>query len=137
MAELWRAPHVLRDSADTVSALVRLEDFLRRVSGLYIQPRTSTVATTLLVSDRLLLMDTSGGARIVTLLSAKEYPPQPYAIKLLAGANNVTLDADGTELIYTTVGAGTLAWNTTGTTKIIWPFLTSSPGVWAWAELNT
>lgn len=82
-------------------------------------------------------MDTTVAARTVTLLSAELYPPQEYTVKLLVGGNNVTLDADGTELIYTTSGAGTLVWNTTGMTKVIVPFETSTKGTWAWAELNT
>jgi hypothetical protein len=135
MANLWSAPRTLSAWAEVVAALVALEDWLRRVSGLYVQPRTVTTATTLLVSDRLLICDTTGGAFTVTLLSAKLYPPQPYWVKLLAGANNVTLSSP--ENIYTTVGATTLAFNTVGMTKVIWPFETSSKGTWAWVEVGS
>jgi hypothetical protein len=103
----------------------------------YNQPRSVTAATTLLATDRLLLCTTTGGAFTVTLGPAQEYLPQPYVVKLLAGANNVTLDADGTELIYTTAGAGTLAWNTAGMSKIVIPCLVAAPATWGWIEINT
>jgi DNA-binding beta-propeller fold protein YncE len=121
-----------------VEALRDLYDFFKRgaLEG-YNQPRSVTAATTLLASDRLLLCTTTGGAFTVTLGPAENYLPQPYYVKLLAGANNVTLDADGTELIYTNAGAGTLAWNTAGMTKIVIPCLVASPATWGWIELNT
>lgn len=137
MSSLWAARRTVGSYGEVAQGFVELEAFLRETSGLYFQPRTVTTATTLQVTDRLLLCNTTSGALTVTLYAAKQYPPQPYYIKLLAGANNVTLDADGTELIYTTAGAGTVVWNTAGTTKIIWPFETATKGTWAWVELNT
>jgi hypothetical protein len=132
MAETWTAPRVVGSHQATVRSLVGLEDWLRRTSGVYMQPRHVTAATTLLVSDRVLLCTTTGGAFTVTLGPAQDYLPQPYNVKLLAGANNVTLDADGTELIYTNAGAGTLAWNTAGTSYTLVPCLVNAPGTWGW-----
>lgn len=137
MSETWSAPRRVESGRDTVRSLVGLEDWLRRTSGVYVQPRSVTAATTLLVSDRLLITDTTGGAFTVTLGPAQEYPPVPYVVKLLAGANNVTLDADNTELIYTTAGAGTLAFNTAGTAYTLIPCLVAAPGTWGWVEVGT
>lgn len=119
-------------AAEPTSALRDLSSWLRETSGFYTQPRHVTSATTLLVSDRDLLVTTTGGAVTVTLGPARNYPPVPYSIKLMAGANNVTLDADGSESIYTTSGAGTLAWNTAGAAYTIVPCLVTAPNTWGW-----
>lgn len=126
MATLWHPV------AEPASALRDLWSWLKETSGFYFQPRHVTAATTLLVSDRDLLVTTTGGAVTVTLGPARNYPPVPYSVKLLAGANNVTLDADGSENIYTTAGAGTLAWNTAGTAMTIVPCLITAPNTWGW-----
>ena len=130
MAELWNPPTV---ASRVVGSLGELYDFFRRGAiEPYCPPRRITAATTLLPNDRLLLVDTSGGVLTVTLGAARTYPIQPYRVKLIAGANNVTLDADGTENIYTTAGAGTLVWNTTGTSYTIIPCIVAAPNTWGW-----
>lgn len=112
--------------------------FKRGALPAYSVPRRVTATTTLLATDRLLLVDTTGGAVTVNLSAASSYPMQPYAVKLIAGGvNNVTLDAAGTESIYTTAAFGTVAWNTAGVCKIIWPALITAPATFGWVEINT
>ena len=133
MASTWTAPRSLRDFAGVVSSLVGLESFL--VNGglpAYQQPRRVTAATTLRPSDRLLLVDTTGGAVTVTLPLAQEAHADEYNVKLLAGANNVTLQRTGSDSIYTTAAVTSLAWNTTGDSTTLVPCLVVAPGTWGW-----
>lgn len=136
MASLWQPP---RSGAleDVWSAFALLLDLFRRGAlAPYALPRRVSSATTLLSTDRVLLVDTTSGAVTVTLPPAASVPAQSYEVKLIAGANNVTLDADGSENIYTTAGAGTLAWNTTGMTKRIHPAIITTPATWGWVSLD-
>lgn len=136
MAELWSAPRSFSELSAVVKTLTKLEDMLRRVTGWYIQPRRVDDDTTLLGTDRLLLVDTTSDDVTVALPPAGSFIPQPYTVKLVAGSNNVTLDADGSELIYTTSGNGTLQWNTTGDAYTVVPCLVSAPGTWGWIVTN-
>ena len=122
MAELWSPPDVKG-----------LWDFFRRGALMpYCVPRRVTATTTLLSTDRVLIVDTTGGAITVNLPAASSVPINAYRVKLIAGANNVTLDANGTESIYTTGAVGTLAWNTAGTSYTIVPCLITAPSTWGW-----
>lgn len=132
MAELWSAPRSFPELSAVVKTLTKLEDMLRRVTGWYIQPRRVDDDTTLLGTDRLLIVDTTDTAVTVSLPPAQAFAPQPCTVFLAAGSNNVTLDADGSELIYTTSGNGTLQWNTAGEAHSIFPCLVSAPGTWGW-----
>lgn len=116
---------------------MQLEDLLRRLTGWYIPVRRVSADTLLLGTDRLLIVDTTNDPVTVSLPPAATVASQPYAIKLIAGTDNVTLAADGSEEIHTTSGAGTLVWNTTGATKTIVPCLVSAPATWGWIEINT
>jgi len=131
MANLWTAP---REAPE----LVGLQDLFRRGGdAAFCLPRRVTSATTLLATDRLILADTSGGIFTITLPEASGMPARPYAVKLIAGANNLTLARSGSDEIWTSTNATSLVWNTTGVTKILWPCLVSTPGTWGWVEINT
>lgn len=137
MAVLW-APARSGLIANVWGELAELFDLFRRGAlPPYCVPRRVTTDTTLLSTDRLLLVDSTAGAVVVNLPTAASMPMQPYAVKLIAGANNVTLDAAGTENIYTNAGGGTLAWNTAGVCKVIWPAVITAPATYGWVELNT
>ena len=131
MANLWTAPRGAPE-------LVGLQDLFRRGGdAAFCLPRSVTGATTLLSTDRLLLVDTTTGAFTVTLPAASGMPTRPYAVKLIAGANNVTLARSGSDEIWTTTNVTSVVWNTTGVTKIVWPCLVTAPGTWGWVEINT
>lgn len=136
MASLW---HPTRGAswALVLGSIGDLLDFFRRGAlPPYCAPRRVSADATLLGTDRLLLVDSTADAVVITLGPARDYLGHAYAVKLIAGSNNVTLDADGTEEIHTTAGAGTLVWNTTGMTKVIWPTLITAPATFGWAELS-
>jgi hypothetical protein len=98
------------------------------------QPRRVTAATSLYPTDQLLLCDTAGGGYSVTLPLARTMSPKVYRVKLVNGANTLTLTASGSELIYasTGAGAGTFAWATTGASYGIVPCRVASPDTWGY-----
>lgn len=136
MAELWTTPRTLTSIRAVVPVLIKLEDLLRRATGWYLQPRRVNTDTQLLGTDRLLMVDTTDDAITIALPPAQRLLPQSYTVKLVAGTNSITLDADGAELIYTTSGNGTLQWNTTGDAYTVVPCLVSAPGTWGWIVTN-
>lgn len=103
---------------DTLDTLVRLlnarmkglEAEVAAVGRIGTATRAVTAATTITAADALVLVDTTSGAVTVTLPAAAVSTGKRFTVKKTnAGANNVTLDGDGSETID---GAATLAWNT-------------------------
>jgi len=103
---------------DTLDTLVRLlnarmkglEAEVAAVGRIGATTRAVTATTTLTAADALLLVDTTSGAVTVNLPAVTSSAGKRFTVKKTnAGANNVTLDGDGSETID---GAATLAWNT-------------------------
>ena len=93
--------------------------------------RFVTAATTVLDSDYLLLVDTTSGAVTVTLPDALVNLDRQWVVKHYAGANAVTVDASGSQLIYAAgAGATTLVWNAIGT-SYTFHMIATSPTVGA------
>lgn len=137
MATLWTAP-AIRSLADAETAFAKLYAFFRAGAVLpYHQPRFISAAATLRETDRLTLCDTTGGAFALTLPLARTTPPQIYAVKLLAGANNVTLTRTSPDEIWTSAAVTTLAFNTTGMTKLLVPGIVDGATTWGWVVVGS
>lgn len=112
VAELFAS---LDDSLDTLIRLLNarmkgLEAELGALGRVGATTRAVTATTTLTAADALLLVDTTSGAVTVNLPAVTSSAGKRFTVKKTnAGANNVTLDGDGSETID---GAATLAWNT-------------------------
>lgn len=96
-------------------ALKRLENVLGRTAQ-YGSTRTTTSATTLMDSDDLLLVNTTGGNITVTLPLVASNLGRRFAVKKIAAGNTLTLDGNGSEQID---GAATLAWTTNNLTHVV------------------
>lgn len=94
-----------------LNALFRkLETQIGRVAR-YRTGRNASVATTAIDSDDLLRLDTSVAGRTVTLPDPKTVLGRSCTVKLVTGANTLTVQSNGGALID---GAATKAWASTG-----------------------
>lgn len=81
--------------------------------------RSTTIATTQLVTDRVLFADPTAGAFAVTLLSPISAPPWPFTIKnTTAGANLVTITGTVDGVVNPTIA--TLVWKTVQSDGVQW-----------------
>ncbi|MCP4113842.1 MAG: hypothetical protein GY737_00275 [Desulfobacteraceae bacterium] len=92
------------DTADQPGIVRSISDITRfGVQRLFSHVKTITSSdspyTLDLEQNRVLLVNTSGGAVTVNLPPADEADVVPYHIKNINAANDVTLDGDGTETI--------------------------------------
>lgn len=111
--------------------LPRLATLLARVQRS--NSRVVTAATTIVESDDLVIVDTTGGNITVNLPDAEQSFGQVVAVKKWVAGNTMTLDAAGTDLID---GAGTLAVTTAKQTVILQAAKTAEPATFGWARLT-
>lgn len=89
-------------------ALRKVENLLGR-TPVFGASRTVTAATTIVDSDDVVLVDTTGGSVTVTLPPAATNLGRRFTVKKLIAANTLTLDGNGSETID---GAATVALTT-------------------------
>jgi len=123
----------------TVVSGEKPEDTLRRWQrDIAAQPgtyaaRLVTASVTVVDSDELLLVDTTGGAVVLTLPDASTVLGRRFtAKKTNAGANTVTLQGTGGQAID---GAATLAWATQHETHQLQAVLSATPATYGWVIL--
>lgn len=111
MARYFQPGNVPDD--DLASTATRLNLIFTRLTAAlgwtrYRDSRTSAVATKAIDADDILRMDTTAAGRTVTLPSAKTVLGRAFTVKLVAGANAVTVAASGTDTVD---GAATKVWS--------------------------
>lgn len=122
MTSLRRWTRGVRESE---RALQDLENALGR-TPLFGAHRIVTAATTVLDSDYLLLVNTTSGAVTVTFPDALLNLDRHWVVKHYDGANAVTVDGNGSQLVYAMgAGAATLTWNSIGTSYTLYAVATS------------
>ena len=108
--------------------LARLAGQLDRVQRL--RHRITTAATTLTEADDVLLVDTTGGNRTVTLPDAASVPGHEYVVKKWVAANTMTVAAAGADLID---GSASVATTTQYAVIRVASILTAT-GTWGWVR---
>lgn len=104
-----------RGGRDVDRTIQDLENALGRTPS-YGAHRVVTAATTITDSDYLVLVNTTSGAVTVTLPDALLNLDRQWIVKHYAGANAITVDGHGSQLVYASgPGATTLTWNSVGT----------------------
>lgn len=93
------------DESPLGRALKKLENLLGR-TPVFGATRTVTAATTIIDSDDVVLVDTTGGSITVTLPPAATNLGRRFTMKKMVAANTMTLDGNGAETID---GAATVA----------------------------
>lgn len=93
------------DESPLGRALKKLENLLGR-TPVFGATRTVTAATTIIDSDDVVLVDTTGGSITVTLPPAATNLGRRFTVKKMVAANTMTLDGNGSETID---GAATVA----------------------------
>ena len=105
----------------------RLLDMVRRLQRL--PSRLVSADTMLTAADFLVMMDTSGGSRTVTLPLAAQHPNQRYEIKKTSASNTLTVQRSGSDTID---GATTKAWTTLNQTYGFQSAIVTAPSTWGW-----